>query len=91
MKNKLLLAACILLSGCSWIGRQADALGDHMPVIGERCEHWQCMTESGQAQSDYYKQQKAEADKAEAEKAKQELESRPPIAGGPPPADNTAH
>ncbi|MDE3016787.1 MAG: hypothetical protein KGI29_07735 [Pseudomonadota bacterium] len=46
-----------LLLGCDWIGRQADALGAYMPVIGQRCEHWQCMTASGQAESDAAKAQ----------------------------------
>lgn len=51
MSKKLLLGAALLLtsvSGCSWI----DDLGRHMPVIGERCENWQCFTSSGQAQSE---------------------------------------
>ena len=52
-----IVAILPLLAGCNWVGRQADALGSHMPVIGERCEHWQCVTESGQRQSDLYKQQ----------------------------------
>lgn len=59
---RLLLASALLISlaGCAWIGRQADALGEHMPVIGERCEHWQCITASGRARSDMYKAQRAE-------------------------------
>ena len=48
----VLAAAATLLFGCQWIGRQADALGSYMPVIGERCEHWQCITSSGQTISD---------------------------------------
>lgn len=51
------LALVMATAGCSWIGRQADALGSHMPVIGERCEHWQCITKSGRQTSDMYKQQ----------------------------------
>jgi len=35
----------LALSGCEW----AD---EYMPVIGERCEHWQCFTESGREASD---------------------------------------
>ncbi len=38
----------LALQGCGW----ADDLGRHMPVIGERCESWECFTSSGQAQSD---------------------------------------
>lgn len=41
-------AALLLTQGCQW----ADDLGRHMPVIGERCENWQCFTSSGQAQSE---------------------------------------
>lgn len=44
----LVSAPLILLQGCEW----ADDLGRHMPVIGERCENWQCFTSSGQAQSE---------------------------------------
>lgn len=47
----ILLVTSASLSGCQWIGDRADDLGDHLPVIGERCEHWQCFTESGRAQS----------------------------------------
>lgn len=53
------------LAGCNWIGRQADALGSHMPVIGERCEHWQCLTSSGRATSDMYKVQNGQPQQAE--------------------------
>lgn len=54
--SRILILLCFLpLASCDWMGRQADALGEHMPVIGERCEHWQCVTSSGQAQSDYNK------------------------------------
>ncbi len=42
-----LLALSFCLSGCDAIGNFADRVGSHMPVVGERCEHWQCMTESG--------------------------------------------
>lgn len=55
MRPFWLLLLPLTLSGCDWMGRQADALGDHMPVIGERCEHWQCMTAEGQAKSDAIK------------------------------------
>lgn len=43
--------ACALpfvLCGCGlddWANR-------NMPVVGQRCEHWQCFTEGGQQQSD---------------------------------------
>jgi hypothetical protein len=58
------LALVMATAGCSWIGRQADALGSHMPVIGERCEHWQCITKSGRQTSDMYKQQQMEQEEA---------------------------
>lgn len=51
MKVKHILASVTtlaLMSGCSWF----DDVGRHMPVIGKRCENWQCFTESGQAASD---------------------------------------
>jgi hypothetical protein len=56
-----LLPATLPLSGCDWIGKQADNLGEHMPVVGERCEHWQCITPSGQAASDTNKQKMQQA------------------------------
>ena len=57
MKRHIVLwLGCLGLSGCQTIGNWADSVGRHMPVIGERCEHWQCITSSGQAESDYNKQ-----------------------------------
>lgn len=47
-----------LLGGCETIGNWADDLGQHMPVIGERCEHWQCFTSSGQEQSEMNKRER---------------------------------
>ena len=79
-----LLLLPLVLCSCAWIGRQADAAGEYMPVIGDRCEHWQCMTASGQAESDAIKaQQQAE------QKQPQPLSSMTPIypadASSPPP------
>ena len=77
------LTLCVLaistLSGCNWIGRQADAVGSHMPVIGERCEHWQCITESGRQKSDMYKAQAREQDKPTQQEAApyKEVEQQP--------------
>lgn len=51
MKAPLCIAALWLLSGCETISNFADDVGSHMPVVGERCEHWQCFTEEGKAQS----------------------------------------
>ena len=46
----------LFLSGCSTIYNWANGVGKHMPTIGEPCYNWQCMTSSGQAQSDKVKQ-----------------------------------
>jgi hypothetical protein len=47
----------LMLGGCSWF----NSLGEHFPVIGERCEYWQCFTESGRQQSDAIRQAKEKA------------------------------
>jgi hypothetical protein len=52
----LALLALLTLPACDWIGDTADSIGSHMPVIGERCEHWQCFTQSGKAQSEAARQ-----------------------------------
>ena len=57
-------ASCLLLGGCQTISGWADSVGSHMPVIGERCEHWQCITGSGQAESDAIKAQQTEMEGA---------------------------
>lgn len=44
----LIASSALFMSGCEWI----DDVGRHMPVIGERCENWQCFTEGGRAQSE---------------------------------------
>lgn len=46
----------VLLTGCQTVGQWADDVGEHMPVIGERCHHWECFSSSGQAQSDMNQQ-----------------------------------
>jgi hypothetical protein len=65
------IALILAMTGCNWIGRQADALGSHMPVIGERCEHWQCITKSGRQTSEMYKQQQMEQAEAAQKDAEQ--------------------
>jgi hypothetical protein len=50
-----LIAILLLLPGCRAITNWAYGVGEHMPVIGERCEHWQCVTASGQQKSDEQK------------------------------------
>lgn len=59
MKIRVLPCLFLLLSACDTIGDAADSLGTHMPVIGERCEHWQCLTAEGQRRSDEIKSQRA--------------------------------
>jgi hypothetical protein len=63
--KKLLIAALFLpLSGCQTISGWADSAGEYLPTIGDRCEHWQCVTDSGQAQSDAIKAQQAKQSKS---------------------------
>ena len=46
MPRLALIAMLLPLSGCQAITNWAYDVGSHMPVIGERCEHWQCITAS---------------------------------------------
>lgn len=57
MMRALYVTVLLALGGCQWIGDTADRWGEHMPVVGERCEHWQCITVSGQKRSDEIKAQ----------------------------------
>lgn len=43
--------SALALGACQSIGNFADGVGSHLPVIGERCEHWQCFTEEGKQRS----------------------------------------
>lgn len=61
MKRLIFIMLALSVSGCTWIGRQADALGGYMPVVGERCEHWQCLTKSGQERSEEIKKEQEQA------------------------------
>lgn len=63
MTKKLLFALPLLLNGCNTIYGWADSVGSHMPVIGEPCNHWQCVTNSGQEKSDDMKQAEEKASK----------------------------
>jgi len=47
-----------ILNSCQTISGWADSLGEHMPVVGERCEHWQCFTSSGQKKNETIEQEK---------------------------------
>ncbi len=55
MTKWLLFILPLFLSGCNTIYGWADSVGKHMPVIGEPCNHWQCMTNSGQEKSENIK------------------------------------
>ena len=55
-----------LLTGCNAIYNWADGVGKHLPTIGEPCEHWQCVTESGQRTSEQLKK-------------KEEVSEKPPV------------
>ncbi len=48
MKLRVALVITLSLSGCNKIADWAD---NNMPVIGERCYNWQCITEGGQGAS----------------------------------------
>lgn len=45
----------LLASGCTAIGNWADSVGSNFPTIGEPCNHWQCVTSSGQQKSEELK------------------------------------
>jgi len=66
----------LLLTQCQWI----DDLGEHMPVIGERCENWQCFTEGGREQSEATKRARQQREAAAAAAANGQT---PPAAAVP--------
>ena len=83
----LILAASTALSGCQTIGGFADHVGSYMPVIGDRCEHWQCFTSEGRAQSDAVLAERERQENggeapvaADAEKESDEDEEAPAVA-----------
>ncbi len=47
-----LFCLVLALSGCQTVGGWFDSVGNHLPVIGERCEHWQCFSDSGRRESE---------------------------------------
>jgi hypothetical protein len=66
MKKLFIVAACMAISGCETIGNWADDAGSYLPVLSdERCEHWQCFTDEGKAQSDYNKQMRMQQQQQE--------------------------
>jgi hypothetical protein len=75
MKKLLLVSICVTLGGCQAIGNFADDVGSYMPVLSdERCEHWQCFTDEGKAQSDYNKMMMQK--RSEQEKLEEEMEEK---------------
>lgn len=67
------LLSAVFVSGCGFF----DRVGDHMPVIGERCENWQCFTSSGQEKS-----REKEAEQMKARQLPSAPASFPPPPGG---------
>ena len=49
----------LLTGGCQTITDGANKIGSYMPTIGERCEHWECMTTTGKAKSEQIKRARA--------------------------------
>jgi len=85
------LLGLFALSGCSSVGDMADSMGSYMPVIGERCEHWQCFTQGGRDQSEMNKRVRAvreggvppEAPAGTAQPAQTTADGRKPIPQNP--------
>lgn len=99
MKNVATLVSLLALTtGCQTISGWADAVGDHMPVIGEPCYHWQCVTSEGQRQSDMKRPAQEKTDNAAAatpllEKEEDEEADEAPAARPTPifpPSDQTS-
>ena len=63
-----LLVITLLLSGCEAIGNWADDTGRNLPVVDERCDYWQCMTEHGKERDAQKKAALTKAAKKDAEK-----------------------
>ncbi len=45
-------ASCLVLAGCQTVYGAGEYLGSYMPVIGERCNHWQCFTNDTEKSTD---------------------------------------
>ncbi len=81
----------LLLTSCQTIYGWADHVGSYMPVIGERCNHWQCFTNDTGHSADVIEQEadgtseplaETDADDAEGIDTKRPntfTEERPPI------------
>jgi hypothetical protein len=88
LRLPFLLLPLWLVSGCNGIGDVADSLGNHLPVIGDRCEHWQCFTESGQEQSEMNKrmrgvQESPPQSAATANNVRKPIPQNPPLQAAP--------
>ncbi len=88
MKKNFLLMVCVALSGCGTMSGWADQAGSYLPVLSdERCEHWQCFTDEGKAQSEYNKQMQQGGGQPPADPASVQQQQQPP-AYNPPPEQN---
>jgi hypothetical protein len=61
MKRIAFVLLTLATTGCNSISNGADSLGSHLPVIGEPCAHWQCITSEGREQSDAIKEEQQRA------------------------------
>lgn len=75
------LLPVMLMTGCQSIENWANT---HMPVIGERCYHWQCITGSGQERSEMAKGEPAA--ETQAQPAETGQEARKPFVPAPTPS-----
>jgi hypothetical protein len=86
MKIRAALLVIVELSGCTRINDWANR---NMPVIGERCYNWQCMTEGGQAESrvrgGVYEARPSD-EEVDAAIAETTVESKKPVDPNAPPA-----
>jgi hypothetical protein len=95
IRGTLYAAALLLLGGCGFF----DSVGDHMPVLGDRCEYWQCFTQYGQEQSNLIKEREHGASSDSSGSAAPQVPSEqlpaapaaqaPQTSGAPTPYDMT--
>lgn len=53
-----IISLLFILGSCQTISGFTDNIGGHLPVIGTRCENWQCVTEGGRKASEEKASQK---------------------------------
>jgi hypothetical protein len=83
MRKILLIGLCAALGGCQSIGDWADDVGTHLPVLSDQsCEHWQCFTSDGQAESDMNRKMREERWRQE-EQQEQQGQVQQPIPAQP--------